>query len=219
MKYKITSRVRFCFCFSSLALAASSEALSQAFRINASTLVLKHELTGDPLTGGGIAIVFPNYLSRVSGHLGLDYFRGSARRTGIPCAGLIDPSVCKLEPLVDKSTVTMVSGGVAVSLLRVQRFSFALVGALHGGSINSDTRSLVSSRTLVASKTIWGGTGGVSASWRLRATLPVAVEGTVTAGHLKRVSNEGVVDGYSPFDYEGFRATRYSVGLVWQPRR
>jgi hypothetical protein len=142
-----------------LALLAPAPSLAQGVGVSAVALSGQHYLLGDPLTGAAVGITLPRRGSRLTFRLGAERMRGGAERTGIPCAGLIQPGTCPPERVRDDARLTGASGGAAFRLLGRRRATIALTADLSLASLRSATRGLTSGDSIWVTKVMWGGAG------------------------------------------------------------
>jgi hypothetical protein len=83
-------------------------------------------------------------------------------------------------------------------------------------SVRVETRGLTSGTLLPAEKMLWGPLLGAEASWKPVGTMPIAISFGGAIGGLIPVSQEQVLDGYTPFE-GGFGLRRLTIGVAWRP--
>jgi hypothetical protein len=198
-------------------LAAPRLVVAQGGGLSAVVAGADHALLGDPLVGAAAEVRIPLAGGRASARLGAEHVSGDSRRTGSPCAGLVQPGTCEPEPLRDEARLTTVSGGLGLRLLGWRSLFVEATGDLRLGHVEADTRGLTSGGRLTASKTMWGGELGLEGAWSPSRRLPLALEVGVSTGGLTPLASEMVADGYTPFE-SSFGVRRLRVGLAWRPR-
>jgi len=198
-------------------LALPRPVIAQGAGINAVALAASHRLLGDPLTGGAAFLEFPRGGGRVTVRLGGELLRGSSRRTGSLCVGLVPPGGCTDEPLRDDAWLATFAGGLGARVLSRDRFAVKLTGDFRLGVVESDTHGLTSGGRLSADETLWGADVGIEGAWSPWATKPLALVAGVSVGGLLPVMLDAVSDGYTPFNTP-FHFTRVGVGVAWRPR-
>lgn len=144
----------------------------------------------------------------------LERLTGGANRVGVPCGGLIDPSTCLPEPLVDRAEMTSLAVGARVTPVGSHHWRFHLGADLALSAVRSRTRDLSGALRLQADKTMWRLGAVAEVEWFPAAGTPLALVGGVGLAGLGPVRSSGLIDGYTPFD----RATslgHLSIGAAW----
>lgn len=187
----------------------------QTIGVSAVALDASHLLLGGPLVGAGVTLGWSRPRAPVAFRANGAWLRGRADRTGVACAGLIEPGTCQPEQVHDESKLAQVDAGVAVRVLGGQRAALALTADVAIASVRSDTRGLASMRSLNAAKTLWGGLAGVEASWLPLGRMPIALNIAGTIGGLTPVVIDAAIDGYAPFN-ESFVIRLVRLGITWR---
>lgn len=187
---------------------------AQDISIGAIAISANHELLGQPLVGGGVRYGVSWGDSPFSARVGVDRVTGSARRTGAPCGGFIQPGTCPDEPLRDDARLSAVTGGFAVRLLNRQRVTVSLIGDVDFASVRVDTRGLTSGDSISATQILWGPSAGVELAWLPWTSLPLALDASISAGAFMPVAPDQALDGYVPF-HRGFGAMRFRLNVRW----
>jgi hypothetical protein len=205
-----------CLAVTAIALGVAGAARAQSVTISATSAAAQHPLLGESLDGASIALRTRE--APITYQADVSRMRARSGRIGSPCAGLIRPGTCPPEPLRDDARLFGASGGAAFRVLRAQRVTLAVTADLTLASIRADTRGLTSGDGLSASKTLWGAALGARASWRPVRRVPLALELGAAIGTLSPVSEDRVVDGYTPFE-SPFEVRRVQLGVTWSPKR
>lgn len=198
-----------------LALALPAAAAAQDISLNAAAIGTDHELLSGRLIGIAARLRFPIHDGPVSIRLGVERLAGNFRRTGVPCAGQVQPGTCQPEATRDDARFTAGSAGVGVRVIDWRRFAIDLTGDLGLVDVGVDTRGLASGRMLSATKDLWEGDVGVEGAWSPWKRLPFALQAGFAAGHLWPVVSMPAPDDYTPFEH-GFELIRLRVGFAWR---
>lgn len=197
-----------------LSISSATRVRAQAIEAGVVVVSANHELLGDPLYGGSVAVRFPIRRSRQSLRFGFERVGGNAERFGVACAGLVDPDRCHDETLIDHSRLVRFTGGLGFPVFVKQRGTVAVIGDLTLGRIRSVTRGVSSGGTLNATKVMMGGLIGAEASVKPVARFPLALQLAGSIGALMQARPENVADGYTPFN-DGFSIRHARFGLAW----
>ena len=100
-------------------------------------------------------------------------------------------------------------------MVRARRFRLSVLSDLALGQFHVESRPTIGGDALVAEKVLIGAFVGGEIAWYPSLRLPLALETSIALGGLRPVVNEGVVDGYEPFD-GGLSARRIRAGLSWR---
>ncbi len=198
-----------------LALALPAAAAAQDISLNAAAIGTDHELLSGRLVGAAARLRFPIHDGPVSIRLGVERLAGNFRRTGVPCAGLVEPGTCQPEPTRDDARFAAGSAGVGVRVIEWRRVAIDLTGDLSFANIDVDTRGLASGRMLSATKDLWEGDVGIEGAWSPWKRLPFALQAGFAAGHLWPVVSDAAPDAYTPFE-RGFELIRLRFGFAWR---
>jgi hypothetical protein len=191
-------------------------ARAQSLMVQAVAAHSSHSLLGSQ-TGFGLVAGSRVGRSQTSLRFSLARLTGSARRTGVACAGLIMPGTCPTEPLRDDARTITGSVTLNAPVWRLGPVTFALGGGLALGWVRSQTHGLSSGHTLSADKTWVGLDAGVETAFRPWQQLPVALVLGAGLGAFRPMKYDDVVDGYTPLDASS-SLTRLWLGVAWYPR-
>lgn len=211
----MNATIAHCLAVTVFAVAAVGVASAQSVTVSGTSAAAQHPLLGESLVGASIAV--RTRQAPTTFQFEVSHARARSGRIGAPCAGLIQPGTCPPEPLRDDARLLSVGGGAALRVLRAQRVSVSLTGDLSLASVRADTRGETSGGRLSASKTLWGAALGARAAWTPMMRVPLALELGVGIGTLSPVSEDDVVDGYTPFENH-FRICRAQLGVTWSPK-
>jgi hypothetical protein len=202
-----------------LAVAIGARASAQVFdwSANAAVLFANNTLLGRPLEGGGAEFrISPPNWPLVTFRFATEWLYGRADRIGTPCAGLIEPGTCELEPVRDRSQMKTVRSGLTARVIGNRGGGVKLTADWFEARVTVDTHGLTSGEDLIADKLMWGPFLGASAGWVPLSRVPIGLELEAGVGWIMPVVAGHVFDGYAPFD--GGIANRYvRLGLAWRP--
>lgn len=189
----------------------------QYLSISPGALSADHNLMGAPMYGAGLDLDLTLLDSSATFRIGLSRYAGSNNRLGNLCTGLIRPDQdCSPIPVRDNFSLLSAEAGVALSLFHVGQVGVSALLSGHLGMAKSETRSTNTAGMIDGSRAMLGVSGGLGASWKPSVRTPVAVEGRVQVGFLDALGENGIVDGYTPFDGDAFRLTRITLGLSYK---
>lgn len=196
-------------------------AVTGATRLTAQSIgaqvILAHSdqpLLGD-LGGGGVLLIIPLRNPRLSSHLEVERLTGSSYRTGIVCAGLIDPSSCPTERMRDAGRSTGAAVGLEYRLVAHAPVTLGVLARLRFADLHTDTRGTETGHQLSADKAVWGGDFGARLRFPSRPNASLSLELGGTIGVLRPIRNEIIYDGYTPFD-EHSSMVRLWFGINWR---
>jgi hypothetical protein len=195
--------------------AGTPAAWAQGVGADAVVLFGNHELLGEPLTGFGVRLS-SRPSTRVVGVFGAQRLQGAATRTGIPCAGLVNPfdPDCARQPVRDAAFFADAAGGASAIAFAGERATMAVTALAHVGGVRVDSRGLTSGRALSTSSWLWGASLGVEGGWALSRSLPLSLEASANVGGLLPFHDIEGADIYNPLN-GGFTFSRLRIGLAW----
>ena len=204
-------RSRLLLCLALPILATSRHLEAQRVRVSVGRTFTNDELLGDPLGFTGFLAVPLG--TRTALRIGLDWLSDARHRTGIACAGLVDPSACPTEALRDDSDLRGFSVVLARDVLEGERGVVRLMPAVRYANISADTRGLESGNSLSASKNTYGFEAGAEGEVVPKLAWPLSFHVGLGIGTFFPFTKEQVADGYIPFE-DGFDYTRIEVGVT-----
>jgi hypothetical protein len=196
-------------------IAGSAPLAAQRLEVSLVAMDVGEVRLAAPLVGAGIAGRLPLGDGGYTMRFGLEHVRGAATRTGVPCAGLIEPGTCAPERVRDDARLTVVTAGIARDLLTTHRSRLAVLADIALAGARADARGATSGRVLSADELLIGAAVGVEASWEPVADAPWRLEFGATIGGLRAGSPADVVDGDRPFA-DWFGARRLRLGASWR---
>lgn len=198
-----------------VAFAFPPVAAAQSVSLSASVVDANHYLLGSRLAGVTAGVSYPLYDGPVLLRFGVERVAGDSRRIGSTCAGLALPGTCQPEPVRDNAHVTSAGAGVGLRIVERHRLALNLTGDVNFAVLHVDSHGLASGRSISAGKELWDIDVGAEGAWSPWTRIPLAVEASLAAGHMVPVTNELVLDGYTPFE-QSFDLVRARIGLAWR---
>jgi len=188
---------------------------AQRVGVDAAVISTDHELLSSSLMGIASHATFALQTGPLSLRVGAERLAGTSRRIGTPCTGLVQPGTCEPEPMRDKARLIAASAGIGVRAITSRRIAVDVIADLSLTHAYIDSRGLASGETISADQHLWDGDIGVETVWSPWSRLPVAIDASVSADHLKAVTTTPAVDGYAPFE-NGFELVRLRFGVAWR---
>ena len=188
---------------------------AQAGSVSAAVIDANHYLLTSRLVGAVARVEYPFFNGPATFRAGVERLAGKSRRVGSPCSGLVLPGTCQPEPMRDNATMTSVSVGLGGRVLEWHRMTLSLTGDVGLLNVHVDSRGLTSGGSISAGKQLWDTDVGIEGGWAPWTRIPLALEAGIAGGHLAPVTNDVLVDGYSPFE-NSFDIVRVRVGVAWR---
>ncbi len=195
-------------------VASPGPASAQSVDAGIIAMTTSHDLMSDGLFGFGARIEV-GLGSRIALHAGAEHATGTARRPGILCVGLVQPGTCTSEEQVrDNARLTTAVGGFDARLLGAGSRSLSLTGDVRIGVVRVVSTGASTGRQLTDEKSLIGGELGLQAIWSLTPHSPFALVLAGSAGEMRPIVKEQVIDGYNPF-WTDFNVGRLRAGGRW----